>query len=151
MADRESWGIPILTNMSQEIEYFATMPDAIDPVEHFFYSRMIRHNPENGKDELILYKNKSGLVGETVKDTVTFKDPETFRCAIDQLDEIGTAVVTGMGVIRHEHHIWNHTETPEEWFDTTEDENRQGMITCILRIKNGSLCPCEPKITKSSQ
>jgi hypothetical protein len=137
--------------MHQEIEYFATPPDAIDPVDFSFYSRMIRHNPESGRGELILYKNKSGVVGETITDTITFKDPGTFKCAIDQLEEIGTAVVTGMGVIRHEHHIWNHVETPEEWFDTAEDESTHGMITCVLHIKNGILCPCEPRIAKAKE
>lgn len=137
--------------MSQEIEYFRTLPDAIDPCDFSFYSRMIRHNPENGKDELVLSKNKLGTVGETIIDTITFKDPETFKCAIKQLEEIGTAVVTGIGEVRHEHHIWNHEQNPMEWFDTTEDESTRGNITCVLHIKNGILCPCEPKVAKTSQ
>jgi hypothetical protein len=135
--------------MHQEIEYFGTMPDAIDPVDHSFYSRMIRHNPETNAEELILYKNKIGAAGETVMDTVTFENPETFNCAIGQLEEIGTAVVTGMGEIRHEHHIWNHDKNPEEWFDKNEDERTRGVITCVLHIKRGILCPCEPRIAKA--
>jgi hypothetical protein len=111
---------------------------------------MIRHNSETGKDELILYKNKSGDVGETVTNTITFKDPETFKCAIDQLEKIGTAVVTGMGEIRHEHHIWNHSQNSDEWFDTTEDECKLGVVTCVLHIKNGVLAPCDPRIPKAS-
>ena len=136
--------------MHQEIEYFATLLDTIDPVDHSFYSRMIRHNVENGRDELVLYKNKSGVIGETITDTLTFKDPETFKCAIGQLEEIGTAVVTGMGEIRHEHHVWNRGENPDERFDTTEDLSTRGIVTCVLHIKNGILCPCEPRMAKTS-
>lgn len=135
--------------MHQEIEYFATPPDAIDPGDLSFYSRMIRHNPDTGKDELILYKNKPGIVGEIITDTVTFEDPEIFKCAIKQLEEIGTAVITGMGEIRHQHNLWNHNQDVNELFDKNEDESTRGRITCVLHLKNMILCPCEPKITKT--
>jgi len=134
--------------MPQEIEYFHTMPDTIDLSDLSFCSRMIRHNPETGEDELILYKHKPGLVGETITDTITLDDPKTFNCAIDRLYERGTVVVRGMGKIRHEHHIWNYAENKDEWFDKTEDEFTKGMVTCVLHVKNGILAPCEPKIVK---
>ncbi|HUC94526.1 MAG TPA: hypothetical protein VMR19_00775 [Candidatus Saccharimonadales bacterium] len=131
--------------MSQEIEYFCTLPDCIDPADLSFCSRKIRNNPETGESELILHKTKPGKVGETVTDTITFEDPKTLNCAIDQLDEIGTAVVTGLGKIRHEHHIWDLPEA----FDKTEDEVTSGFVTCILHIKYGILAPCEPRIVKN--
>jgi hypothetical protein len=111
---------------------------------------MIRHNSEIDQDELVLYRSKPGIMGETIMDTVVFDDPETFQQAIKQLKKIGTVVVSGTGEIRHQHHLWNHTENSEDWFDKNEDESTWGRISCVLRVKNGILAPCEPKIVKAS-